>query len=134
MIFRDCNILQLRHANYFIGLQNPFLEVQNISPKSFPENSWFFFSKMVKNVSKSVWVQARELKFYMNMLCFFKYEVVYSNLEFFEIRSSGFLKTFDYFLKKCQKCVVELKFCMNELFLLFEISRSSLWITMKKIC
>jgi hypothetical protein len=32
MIFRDCNILQFRHANFFFGLQNPFLGVQNISP------------------------------------------------------------------------------------------------------
>jgi hypothetical protein len=29
---------------------------------------------------------------------------------------SGFLKNPDIFLKKCQKCVEELKFCMNELF------------------
>jgi mannose-1-phosphate guanylyltransferase len=35
---------------------------------------------------------------------------------FFEIRSSGFLKNSGIFLKKCQKCVEELKFCMNELF------------------
>jgi hypothetical protein len=39
-----------------------------------------------------------------------------SNLEFFEIRLSGFLKNPDIFLRKCQKCVEELKFCMNELF------------------
>jgi hypothetical protein len=50
------------------------------------------------------------------MLCLFKYEIVYSNLEFFEIRLSGFLKNPDIFLKKCEKCVEELKFCMNELF------------------
>jgi hypothetical protein len=35
---------------------------------------------------------------------------------FFEIRSSVFLENPDIFLKKCQKCVEELKFCMNELF------------------
>jgi hypothetical protein len=29
---------------------------------------------------------------------------------------SGFLKNPDIFLGKCQKCVEELKFCMNELF------------------
>jgi hypothetical protein len=40
----------------------------------------------------------------------------YSYSEFFEIRLSGFLKNPDIFLKKCQKCVGELKFCMNELF------------------
>jgi hypothetical protein len=28
-----------------------------------------FTWKMVKNVSKSVWVEARELKFCMNVLC-----------------------------------------------------------------
>jgi hypothetical protein len=39
-----------------------------------------------------------------------------SNLEFFEFRLSGFLKNPDIFLKKCQKCVKEQKFCMNELF------------------
>jgi hypothetical protein len=33
MIFRDCNILQLRHESFFFGLQNPFLGVQNISPE-----------------------------------------------------------------------------------------------------
>jgi hypothetical protein len=35
---------------------------------------------------------------------------------FFDIRLSGFLKNPDIFLEKCQKCVEELKFCMNELF------------------
>jgi hypothetical protein len=34
----------------------------------------------------------------------------------FEIHLSGFLKNPDIFLKKCQKCVEELKFCMKELF------------------
>jgi hypothetical protein len=71
---------------------------------------------MVKNLSKSVWVQARDMEFCMNMLCLFEYEIAYSNLEFFEIRFSGFLKNSDIFLRKCQKCVEELKFCMNELF------------------
>jgi hypothetical protein len=52
----------------------------------------------------------------MKMLCWFKYEIAYLNLEFFEIRLSGFLKNPDFFLKKFQKCVEELKFCMNELF------------------
>jgi hypothetical protein len=52
----------------------------------------------------------------MKMLCWFKYEVAYSNLEFFETRLSGFLKNPDVFLKKCQKYFEELKFCMNELF------------------
>jgi hypothetical protein len=75
-----------------------------------------FSSKIVKNMSKSVWVQTRELKFRMNMLCLFKYEISYSNLEFFEIRLKGFLKSLDIFLKKCQKCVKELIFWMNELF------------------
>jgi hypothetical protein len=42
-----------------------------------------------------------------------------SKLEFFEIRLSGFVKKPDIFLKKCQKCVEELKFCMNELFNMF---------------
>jgi hypothetical protein len=37
-------------------------------------------------------------------------------LEFFEKRLSGFLKNPDIFLRKCQKYVGELKFCMNELF------------------
>jgi hypothetical protein len=32
---------------------------------------------MVKNVSKSVWVEARELKFCMNMLCYVKYKMAY---------------------------------------------------------
>jgi hypothetical protein len=63
---------------------------------------------MVKNLSKSVWV-ARELKFCMNMLCWFKYEIVDSNLEFFEIRVSDFVKNPDIFLRQCQKCVEELK-------------------------
>jgi hypothetical protein len=40
----------------------------------------------------------------------------YSNLEFFEIRFSGFLENPEIFLKKCQKCVEELKFGMNERF------------------
>jgi hypothetical protein len=71
---------------------------------------------MVKILSKSIWEQTRELKFCMNMLSKFKYEIAYSNLEFFGIRSSGFLKNPDIFLSKCQKCVEELKFCMNELF------------------
>jgi hypothetical protein len=45
------------------------------------------------------------------------YEIAYSNLEFFEIRLSGFLKKPDIsFLRKCQKYVEELKFDMNELF------------------
>jgi hypothetical protein len=35
---------------------------------------------------------------------------------FFEIRVSGFPKNPEIFLKKCQKCVEELIFCMNELF------------------
>jgi hypothetical protein len=48
----------------------------------------------------------------MNLLCMFEYEIAYSNLEVFEIR----LKNPNIFLKKCQKCVEELKFCMNELF------------------
>jgi hypothetical protein len=42
--------------------------------------------------------------------------MAYSNLEFFEIRFSGFPKNPDISLRKCQKCVEELKFCMNELF------------------
>jgi hypothetical protein len=67
-------------------------------------------------VSKPVGVQARELKFCMNKLFWIKYEIAYSNLEYFEIRLSGFLKNPDIFLKKCQKCVEELKFCMNEQF------------------
>jgi hypothetical protein len=50
------------------------------------------------------------------MLCWLKYEIAYSNLEFFEVRLSGFLKNPDIFIRKCQKCVEELKFCMNELF------------------
>jgi hypothetical protein len=89
---------------------------------------------MVNNVPKSVLVQARELKFWINMLCLFKYEIANSNLEFFETCLSGFLKNPDIFLKICQKCVKELKFCMNELFNnVFKISRSSLWIFLKKI-
>jgi hypothetical protein len=52
----------------------------------------------------------------MNILCWFKDEIAYVNVEFFEICFSGFLKNSDIFLKKCQKCVEELKFCMNELF------------------
>jgi hypothetical protein len=52
----------------------------------------------------------------MNMLCQSKYETAYSNLYFLEIRPSGFLKNPDIFLKKCQKCVEELKFCTIELF------------------
>jgi hypothetical protein len=50
------------------------------------------------------------------MLCLFKYEITYSKLEVFENRLSGFLKNPVIFLRKCQKCVEELKFCMNELF------------------
>jgi hypothetical protein len=69
---------------------------------------------MVKNVS--VWVQASDLKFCMNMLCYSEYEIAYSNLEFFQIRLSGSLKNPDIFWKKCQKCVEELKYCMNELY------------------
>jgi hypothetical protein len=68
------------------------------------------------------------------------YEITYSNLDFFEIHLNGFLKNPGIFLKKCQKCVKELKFCMNELFnnvfkalLHFKISRSLLWILLKKI-
>jgi hypothetical protein len=41
--------------------------------------------------------------------------MAYSKLEFFEIHLNGFLKNPDNFLKKCQKCVEEMKFCMNEL-------------------
>jgi hypothetical protein len=74
---------------------------------------------MAKNLSKFIWVQARELNFRMNMLCQFMYEIAYSNLEFFEIRFSGFLKNPDIFLRNCQKCVEEVKFCMNELFKAF---------------
>jgi hypothetical protein len=70
---------------------------------------------MVKNVSNSVWIKAGELKFCMNMLYFFKNEIVCLNLEFFEIHLSCFLKNPDICLKKCQKFVEELK-CCNELF------------------
>jgi hypothetical protein len=41
---------------------------------------------------------------------------LHTQLEFFEIRLTGFLKNPDIFLKNCQKRVEELKFCMNELF------------------
>jgi hypothetical protein len=61
----------------------------------FLKNPEIFF----KNLAKSVCVQARELKFCMNMLCYFKYEIAYSNLELNEIRLSGFLKNPDIFLK-----------------------------------
>jgi hypothetical protein len=52
----------------------------------------------------------------MKMLRQLKYEMASSNFDFFEICFSGFLKNPDNFLKKCQKCVKELKFCMNELY------------------
>jgi hypothetical protein len=60
---------------------------------------------MVKNVSKSFWVEARELKFGMNMLCQVEYKIAYSDLEFFRICQRVFLKNTKIFLKKGQKCV-----------------------------
>jgi hypothetical protein len=60
---------------------------------------------MVKNLSKSVWVAGRELKFGMNMCCLLKNINGYSNLEFFEIRLRVFLKNSEIFLKNGQKFV-----------------------------
>jgi hypothetical protein len=46
-------------------------------------------------MSKSTWVQARELKSCIKILSYFKYYIAYSNLEVSEIRLSGFLKNLD---------------------------------------
>jgi hypothetical protein len=58
--------------------------------------------KMVKNVSKPVWLQARELKFCMPMLCYFKYKIAYSGLDFFGIFYRVFLKNPEIFFKNGQ--------------------------------
>jgi hypothetical protein len=60
---------------------------------------------MVKNLSKSVWVAGRGLKFGKNMRCLLKNINGYSNWEFFEIRSRVFLKNSEIFLKNGQKFV-----------------------------
>jgi hypothetical protein len=60
---------------------------------------------MVKNWSKSVWVEVRELKFGMNMLCLVKYKIAYSGSEFFRICQRVFLKNPEIFFKNGQKSV-----------------------------
>jgi hypothetical protein len=88
----------------------------------------------MKNMSMSVWVEARELKFCMNMLCLFKYEIAYSDLEFFGIHLRVFLKNPRIFFKNGQymsKSVWvearELKFYTNMLCLFkYEIAYSDL--------
>jgi hypothetical protein len=96
--------LQSRNfANLFFARLSIKLRAQVLNFLEFAkEFSWKilkFSSKTIKNGSKSVWVQARELKFCMNMLCLFEYEIAYSNLQFFEMQLSGFLKNPDIFLK-----------------------------------
>jgi hypothetical protein len=49
-----------------------------------------FFRKNVKKKSKSVWVEAGELKFCMNMLFYFKLKTAYSDLEFLEVHLRNF--------------------------------------------
>jgi hypothetical protein len=55
-----------------------------------------------KKISKSVWVEAGELKFFLNMLYYFKLKTAYSDLEFLE-NHLEFSEFFEIFLKKCQK-------------------------------
>jgi hypothetical protein len=69
----------------------------------------------VMQISKSFWVEARELKFRMNM----RHQTTYSDLFFFEIRLKVFLKNSEIYLKNGQKKsksvwveARELKFCM----------------------
>jgi hypothetical protein len=60
---------------------------------------------MVKNLSKSIWVEDRELKFCRNKICYVKYKIANSGLEFFGIRSRVFLKNPEIFFKNGQKFV-----------------------------
>jgi hypothetical protein len=58
---------------------------------------------MNKNLSKSVWVKAIELKFCMNMLCKLQHETTYSDLDYFEIHLKDLLKISEVYLKNGQK-------------------------------
>jgi hypothetical protein len=57
------------------------LKISEICLRVFLKKNLIFTWKNVKNLSKSVWVEAGELKFCMNMLYLFKLKTAYSDLE-----------------------------------------------------
>jgi hypothetical protein len=83
------------------------------SLKSFPEKSWNFLQKWSKICLSPSGYKLESWNFAWTCFTSLSFS---TNLEFFEIRWSGFLKNPDIFLKNCRKCVKDLKFCMNELF------------------
>jgi hypothetical protein len=121
-----------------------------------------FSSKMVKNVFKSVWVEPRELKFWMLMFCEVEYKIAYSRLEFFGTRLGTKYRAeilhehallvlvwnciFKFrvleirlsgFLKNPDIFLKKCQKCVQESFqsfLLFKIAWSSLWIFLRKKC
>jgi hypothetical protein len=80
---------------YYFKLKTAYsgLEFFEIHLRIFLKFFEIFLKKLFKNSAMSVWVEVRELKFCMNMLC-------YSDLDFFEIRLRVLLKNSAIFLKK----------------------------------
>jgi hypothetical protein len=86
------------------------------------ENSEFYLKNGQKLLKKPVWVETREFKFCMNMLCLLQHQTSYSDLDFFEICLSVILRFLKFSWKNVNKKsksvwveAGELKFCMNML-------------------